>query len=127
MIIEKVCGRIAPIAIEDLKSRLPTVAHNGSADSATTPAMRELLHRLELSTGGVIRLETDAARFDPEAAGAPELAAFNTALMLARRFDARLALAHNRVELTLASRSSTPRWRSRSKRQSARARCSRRL
>ena len=69
------------------------VAHNGSADSATTPAMRALLRRLELSTGGVIRFETDAARFDPDAAGAPELAAFNTALMLARRFDRRLALA----------------------------------
>jgi hypothetical protein len=99
LIIEKVCGGIAPLAIEELKSRVPTVAHNGSADSATTPAMRELLRRLELSTGGVIRFETDAARFDPEAAGAPELAAFNTALMLARRFDRRLALAGNRVEL----------------------------
>ena len=99
LIIEKVCGGVAPLAIEDLKSRVPTVAHNGSADYATTPAMRELLRRLELSTGGVIRLETDTARFDPEAAGAPELAAFNTALMLARRFDRRLALAHNRVEL----------------------------
>jgi hypothetical protein len=99
LIIEKVCGRIAPLAIEDLKSRVPMVAHNGSADAATTPAMRELLRRLELSTGGVIRFETDAARFDPEAAGAPELAAFNTALMLARRFDRRLGLAGNRVEL----------------------------
>ena len=99
LIIEKVCGGIAPLAIEDLKSRVPMVAHNGSADSATTPAMRALLRRLELSTGGVIRFETDAARFDPDAAGAPELAAFNTALMLARRFDRRLALAHNRVEL----------------------------
>jgi len=99
LIIEKVCGRIEPLAIEDLKSRVPTVAHNGSADAATTPAMRELLRQLELSTGGVIRFETDAARFDPEAAGAPELAAFNTALMLARRFDRRLALAGNRVEL----------------------------
>src|SRR5271163_2087761 len=75
------------------------IAHNGSADAATTPAMRELLRQLELSTGGVIRFETDAARFDPEAAGAPELAAFNTALMLARRFDRRLALAGNRAEL----------------------------
>jgi len=32
----------------------------------------------------VIRLETDAARFDPAAAGAPELAAFNSALVLGR-------------------------------------------
>jgi hypothetical protein len=99
LIIEKVCGRVAPLAIEELKSRVPTVAHHGSADSAATPAMRELLRRLELATGGVIRFETDAARFDPDAAGAPELAAFNAALMLARRFDRRLALAGNRAEL----------------------------
>ena len=126
LILEKVCGRVAPLAIEDLKSRVPAVAHHGFADSATTPAMRELLRRLELATGGVIRFETDAARFDPEAAGAPELAAFNTALMLARRFDRRPALAGNRVDLTRVSCSSMPRWRSRSKRQSARARCSQR-
>src|SRR5271155_437458 len=85
LIIEKVCGRIEPLAIEDLKSRVPTVAHNGSADAATTPAMRELLRQLELSTGGVIRFETDAARFDPEAAGAPELAAFRSAACTGRQ------------------------------------------
>ncbi|MGC2444445.1 hypothetical protein, partial [Candidatus Binatus sp.] len=52
-----------------------------------------------VSTGGVIRLETDAARFDPAAAGAPELAAFNAALMLARGFDPRLTIARDRAGL----------------------------
>ncbi len=51
---------------------------------------------LEVSTGGVIRLETDGALFDPEAAGAPDLAAFNAALMLARSFDPRLTPARDR-------------------------------
>jgi hypothetical protein len=61
--------------------------------------VRDLLHRLETSTGGVIRLETDAARFDPAAASAPELAAFNSALVLARGFDPRLTIARDRASL----------------------------
>ena len=61
------------------------VARSATADAHATPAVRDLLRRLEVSTGGVIRFETDAARFDPDAAGAPELAAFNAALVLARR------------------------------------------
>ncbi|MGA9725457.1 MAG: hypothetical protein WBQ86_23575 [Candidatus Binatus sp.] len=99
LMMETVCGRTAALAIEELNSRVPMVAHNGSADARTTPAVRELIRRLEVSTGGVIRYEPDAARFDPQAAGAPELAAFNAALMLARRFDPRLTTARDRDEL----------------------------
>ena len=47
----------------------------------------------------MIRLETNAARFDPAAAGAPELAAFNAALVLARGFDPRLTIARDRESL----------------------------
>ncbi len=98
LMMEVVCGGTA-LAIEELKSRVPMLAHNGSADPRTTPATRELIRRLEVSTGGVIRFETDAARFDPQAAGAPELAAFNAALELARRFDPRLTTARDREGL----------------------------
>ncbi len=96
LIVEKVCGGTAAIAIEELRSRVPMVARGGLANAETTPAVRELIRRLEISTGGVIRFETDAARFDPDAAGAPELAAFNGALALARRFDAGLTIARDR-------------------------------
>lgn len=99
LIIEKVCGGTAALALEELKSRVPMVARGGAADERTLAAVRELLRRLEVSTGGVIRFETDAVRFDPEAAGAPELAAFNAALELARRFDPRLTLARDRQRL----------------------------
>jgi len=75
------------------------VARDGTADERALAAVRELLRRLEVSTGGVIRFETDAARFDPQAAGAPELAAFNAALVLARRFEPRLTLARDREGL----------------------------
>src|SRR5208282_3378241 len=99
LIMEEVCGGTAALAINELKSRVPIVARGGTADERTLAAVREMLRRLEVSTGGVIRFETDAARFDPEAAGAPELAAFNAVLELARRFDPRLTLARDREGL----------------------------
>lgn len=99
LIMENVCGGTAALAIEELQSRVPMVARSGTADERTLAAVRGLLRRLEVSTGDVIRFETDAARFDPEAAGAPDLAAFNAALVLARRFDPRLGLARDREGL----------------------------
>ncbi len=99
LIVEKVCGGEKAIAIEELKSRVPMVARGGLPNAKATPELRELVRRLEISTGGVIRFETDAARFDPDAAGAPELAAFNGALALARRFDPTLTIARDREGL----------------------------
>ena len=99
LIMENVRGGTAALAIEELQSRVPMVARSGTADERTLAAVRGLLRRLEVSTGDVIRFETDAARFDPEAAGAPNLAAFNAALVLARRFDPRLGLARDREGL----------------------------
>ena len=99
LIMENVCGGTAALAIEELQARVPMVARGGTADERALAAVRELLRRLQVSTGGVIRFETDAARFDPEAAGAPELAAFNAVLELARRFDPRLTLARDREAL----------------------------
>ena len=84
---------------KNCKSLLPIVVRSASENAHPAPAVRELLRRLEVSTGGVIRLETDAARFDPAAAGAPELAAFNAALVLARGFDPRLTIARDRAGL----------------------------
>ncbi len=99
LIMENVCGGTAALAIEELQARVPMVARGGTADERALAAVRELLRRLQVSTGGVIRFETDAARFDPEAAGAPELAAFNAVLELAHRFDPRLTLARDREAL----------------------------
>jgi hypothetical protein len=99
LMVESVCGETTAIPIEELKSLLPMVVCSASAEAHATPAVRDLLRRLEVSTGGVIRLETNAARFDPAAAGAPELAAFNAALVLARGFDPRLTIARDRESL----------------------------
>src|SRR5579862_7146204 len=99
IVVENACAGTAAIAIEELESRVPTRARAGADGARTAPAVREMLRRLEVSTGGVIRLENGAARFDPEAGCAPELAAFNAALAPARRFEPRLALARDREGL----------------------------
>ena len=88
--MENVCGGIEPLTIEELGSRVPMLARGG-ADSL--PEVRSLLSRLHAQTAGVIRFDADTARFDPEAAGAPELAAFNATIALARRFDPALTPA----------------------------------
>jgi hypothetical protein len=99
LIVDNVCGATAALPVEELKSLLPMVAYSTTANEPAAPAVRDLLRRLEISTGGVIRVETDAARFDPAAAGAPELAAFNAALTLARAFDPTLTIARDRESL----------------------------
>ena len=96
LVVENVCSGNESIAIDELKSRVPIVAHGNTAEAKTISAVRELLRQLEVSTGGVIRFEADTARFDPKAAGAPELAAFNTAFVLTRRIDPTLTLARDR-------------------------------
>ncbi|HYR79663.1 MAG TPA: hypothetical protein VEO55_06630, partial [Candidatus Dormibacteraeota bacterium] len=91
LVMENVCGGIEPLTIEVLGSRVPMLARSGAADSF--PVVRSLLSQLHAKTGGVIRFDSDTARFDPEAAGAPELAAFNSAIALLRRFDPTLTPA----------------------------------
>jgi hypothetical protein len=91
LVMESVCGGIEPLTIEVLGSRVPMLARSGAADSF--PVVRTLLSQLHAKTGGVIRFDSDTARFDPEAAGAPELAAFNSAIALLRHFDPSLTPA----------------------------------
>jgi hypothetical protein len=100
LIVENVCGGTAPLAIEKLALRMPMLSRSGAADAL--PIVRTLLHQLEAQTGGVIRFETDAAWFDSEAAGAPELASFNGALPLVNHFDAKVTAVRETAGLKLA-------------------------
>ena len=52
-----------------------------------------MLEALAARTGGVIAFDARGAQFNPRAAGAPEVAAFNNALPLLQRFDATLSEA----------------------------------
>ena len=91
LVMESVCGGMEPLTIEVLRSRVPMLARHLAADSS--PVVRTLLSQLHAKTGGVIRFDSDTARFDPDAAGAPELAAFNAAIVLLRHFDPALTPA----------------------------------
>ena len=99
LIVEMVCGGTDALTLEELQARVPLLTCMRGAREWTAAALRDLLQRLEMSTGGVISVGQGEARFDPNAAGAPELAAFNAALMLARRFDPRLTIARDRAAL----------------------------
>ncbi len=94
LVLEHVCGGAKPLAIEELGSRIPMLARSGPADAS--PTVRSVLCLLEAQTGGVIRFDADAARFDPEAAGAPELASFNASIALVRHFDPMLTPAREK-------------------------------
>ena len=85
LIIESLCDEVAALKFEELESRLPMLA--GGGESSRLPVVREILRQLEIGTGGVIRIDADAVSFDPVAAGAPQLSAFNAAIALANRFD----------------------------------------
>jgi hypothetical protein len=105
LVIHSVSGIDAPLAIGELESLLPFLARNGTYDHSAVPLIRDLLKRLEAYSGCVIRFDGrptfEAAQFDPLAAGAPEVAAFNTALPLLRRFDRALAPARDAHGLEL--------------------------
>ena len=93
LVVENVCGGTEPLTIEELGSRVPALARSRAAEAL--PIIRALLRQLEVNTSGVIRLDADGARFDPRAAGAPELGVFNAALALTRRYDMTLIPAHD--------------------------------
>jgi len=98
LVLDWVCGRAAPAGIAELQARMPMLL-GGDLDQAwTAPLMTELLRKLAIHTGGVIQFEADAPRFDPTAAGAPEVAVFNAALPLAKRFDPSLGAVHDMDE-----------------------------
>jgi hypothetical protein len=58
-----------------------------------------MLDGLAAGTDGVIAIDARGAQFNPRAAGAPEVAAFNNALPLLRRFDSTLTEAAELPEL----------------------------
>jgi hypothetical protein len=94
-------GSGAAILLRELKGRLPILAGKSAADDSDLPMMQQVLRQLEAQSGGVIRLDGEAARFDPLAAGAAEVAVFNRMLSVTRRFDSALTAARDIEELGL--------------------------
>ena len=86
------------LELEELRSRIPAFAEEHG--HGVLPVLADLLGRIAPRTRGVIVFDPQSqkASFDPRGAGAPEVAAFNAALPLIRRFDSTLTAAQEMPE-----------------------------
>jgi hypothetical protein len=94
-------GGAQTISLRELRVRAPAArsGRQGAAAPIGAAAVGSLLAALAERSGGVIALDARGAQFNPRAAGAPEVAAFNAALPLIRRFDSTLSAAADSAEL----------------------------
>lgn len=88
----------ASLSLDDLCGSLPMLSGEGSTGSSSQLVL-QILGLIVNASGGVIVLDSGAARFDATAAGAPEVARFNAMIVLVRRFDPSLAPAKDASEL----------------------------
>ena len=98
LVVEHLAGAVAPPTISEIEARLAILAGR-TGEVWTRPALEGLLKQLAAQTHGVIRFE-HGARFDPTAAAEPEIALFNSALPLLRRFDPSLNSARDLPEMS---------------------------
>ncbi len=95
LVLDYVGGSNAALGLAEIETRTPMLAGGGAGETWTTPVVSELLRKVSLRSNGVIRFEPEGTRFDPGAAGIPEVAAFNAALALLKKFDPTLGAAHD--------------------------------
>lgn len=98
LVLEYATGR-SSIPAPELVGLLPMLAGYEAGEAWTAPVITELLRKVASRSQGVICFEAQTASFDPAAAGAPELAAFNAALPLLRCFDPELTPVHDRAAM----------------------------
>lgn len=91
LVLEHLGGDASALDIGQLRKLLPE-------QSLDAPSFAKMLERLAASSKGTIRAEGTIARFDPMAAGAPVVDAFNAALPLAKLFDPTLTPAQEQAE-----------------------------
>ena len=91
--LERLAGGARALAPGELRARLPERYQRRGSAPAASAAIAAMLEALAARTGGVITFDARAAQFNPRAAGASEVAAFNNALPLIQRFDATLSEA----------------------------------
>ncbi|HEY6394516.1 MAG TPA: hypothetical protein VIX12_03795 [Candidatus Binataceae bacterium] len=101
LVIERICHPQRRLAISELEARVPMLAE-GSTGASSTPLVAEMLRTISSRTAGVISVDSDGAIFDPANAEAPEVAGFDAALALLKRFDPSLGPVRDRRELETA-------------------------
>jgi len=85
-----------PVSIPELRASLADIRTNFAAADARIAAIVEAV---AARSGGVIDFSRGEPRFNPHAAGAPEVAAYNDALSLLRHFDSTLVEARDASDL----------------------------
>jgi hypothetical protein len=100
LMLEALAGAPA-LSVRGLRTRALAVSGGVAADRVAggRNATERMLAALATRSAGVIIFDGRAARFDARAADAAQLARFNAALALARRFDATLAEAREPAEV----------------------------
>ncbi len=98
LMLHELCGEATVLRIEDLNARLPAIDQGvGDAGRVIDAIAKEVASR---SRGAILfDPESRQIRFNPRAAGGPELAAFNAVRPLACLFDSTLTPAHGMPEL----------------------------
>jgi len=87
------------LKIAELHQRLRLLDGRAAGDRWTALVVEEIVARLADSTRGIIGSKDGAATFEPGGADAPEVAAYNSALALARRFDPGLTAVHDAKDI----------------------------
>jgi hypothetical protein len=96
--LERVAGHPA-LTLAEVVTRVPILAEGEGERAWTGPLLAELVKRLGAASRGAIACDGATIRFEPDAARVPEVALFNSAIALARRFDPTLSPVRDASEL----------------------------
>jgi len=98
LVLRHLSGHSVNVPLDEIRALMDGAKLNG----AVNDRLPNFLTALAARTDGVIVYDARAqtARFDPRGAGAAEVAAFNSALVLLRHFDPPLTVMQERSELT---------------------------
>jgi len=99
LLLEWQSGGARALSPSELRTRMPEHYQRHGSFAPAVAAIATMLDALAARSGGVIAFDARGAQFNPRAAGAPEVAAFNNALPLLQRFDSTLNEAAELPEL----------------------------
>lgn len=103
LVLERLGAEAQALSPSELRARLPE-RHGHRGPATGSAGIAAMLEALAAHSSGVITFDARGAQFNPRAAGAPEVAAFNRALPLVRLFDSTLTEATELPELRVKLR-----------------------
>jgi hypothetical protein len=97
--LRRVHAGASSLAIDELFRLLPAFAGETRSDASARAFLEGVIGKLADATRGVVALDDGKVRFEPSAAEAPQIAAYNAALLLVRMFAPELTAVHSAAEL----------------------------